>query len=426
MQIYTRYKVALRRWRWRTVGYVAAGLAGLGLLAWMFWRTAQDIEPSARPGTPVVRTNRPAGPNAPTVSRGPTPPAAVTNPPAPRVVISTNLVIRTNPVPAQVALPFPTATNRAGFGTNAPGIGAARPGTTNATSIIPVAPVLQAPRDALELQLALARAGFSPGSIDGTIGSQTRSALRAFQRRERLPATGQFDEATRARLAFAPPAYATVIVTGSDLAELRPLSPTWLGKSQQDRLGYENVLELVAERARTHPGLIRRLNPQVDWLAVLPGLSVVVPRPQPLPAGGRAARIRISLSERTLEALGADGQVLAHDPCSIARLVEKRPVGELRVVVVIPRPSYTFNPEVFPESPEARQLGRKLILPPGPNNPVGTVWIGLDRPGYGIHGTPRPEEVGRTESHGCFRLANWNVEHLATLVTVGTPVLVEP
>lgn len=424
MQIYTRYKVALRRWRWRTVGYVAAGLAGLGLLVWMFWRTAQDIEPPPRPGPALVRTNRPAGTAPPVVARTtPPPPAAATNAPTPRVTISTNLVIRTNPAPPSVP---PPGVNPAGSATNVVGVGMPRPGTTNGAPLPLPVPVLQAPRDALELQLALGRAGFSPGSIDGTIGSQTRSALRAFQRRERLPATGQLDEATRARLAFVPPAYATVIVTGADLAELRPLSPTWLGKSQQDRLGYENVLELVAERARTHPGLIRRLNPQVDWLAVLPGLSVVVPRPQPLPVAGKAARIRISLSERTLEALGADGRVLAHDPCSIARLVEKRPVGELRVVVVIPRPSYTFNPDVFPESPEARQLGHKLILPPGPNNPVGTVWIGLDRPGYGIHGTPRPEEVGRTESHGCFRLANWNVEHLAQLVVVGTPVLVEP
>jgi lipoprotein-anchoring transpeptidase ErfK/SrfK len=96
------------------------------------------------------------------------------------------------------------------------------------------------------------------------------------------------------------------------------------------------------------------------------------------------------------------------------------------VEVTAPSPNYTFNPEVFPESAEARELGRKLILPPGPNNPVGTAWIGLDKPGYGIHGTPRPEDVGRTESHGCFRLANWNAEYLLQLVTVGTPVRVEP
>ncbi len=101
-------------------------------------------------------------------------------------------------------------------------------------------------------------------------------------------------------------------------------------------------------------------------------------------------------------------------------------MGELHVATVALNPNYTFDPENFPESTEARQLNRKLILPPGPNNPVGTVWIGLDKPGYGIHGTPRPEQVGRAESHGCFRLANWNAEYFSQLVWVGMPVFVEP
>jgi len=140
----------------------------------------------------------------------------------------------------------------------------------------------------------------------------------------------------------------------------------------------------------------------------------------------KAAFITIRLSDKTLEAFDANTNLLAHFPCSIARRVEKRPAGELHVEVIAPNPNYTFDPEVFPESSEARQLNRKLILPPGPNNPVGTAWIGLDKPGYGIHGTPNPEQVGRTESHGCFRLANWNAEYLLKLVSIGTLVRVEP
>ena len=125
--------------------------------------------------------------------------------------------------------------------------------------------------------------------------------------------------------------------------------------------------------------------------------------------------------------ISAETNLLAHFPCSIAARVDKRPLGEeLHITALAPNPNYTFDPAVFSESAEAQQLGRKLILQPGPNNPVGTVWLSLDKPGYGIHGTPKPEEVGRTESHGCFRLANWNAEYLLRLVSVGTPVSVEP
>jgi lipoprotein-anchoring transpeptidase ErfK/SrfK len=140
----------------------------------------------------------------------------------------------------------------------------------------------------------------------------------------------------------------------------------------------------------------------------------------------KAAFLRIYLSRRVLEAYDSETNVLAHFPVSIARRVEKRPVGQLHIQTVAPNPNYVFNPDIFPESAEAKTLGRKLVLPPGPNNPVGAVWIGLDRSGYGIHGTPMPEEVGRTESHGCFRLANWNAEFLVKLVWVGMPVWVEP
>jgi lipoprotein-anchoring transpeptidase ErfK/SrfK len=168
------------------------------------------------------------------------------------------------------------------------------------------------------------------------------------------------------------------------------------------------------------------LNPGVDWTNVVSGTTLQIPNIANPIARAKAAFIKIHLQDKTLEAFDAQTNLLAHFPCSIAKRVEKRPVGELHVAVIAPNPNYTFNPEVFPESAEAHQLQRKLVLPPGPNNPVGTAWIGLDKPGYGIHGTPRPEEVGRTESHGCFRLANWNAEYLLRLVSLGTPVVVEP
>ncbi len=277
----------------------------------------------------------------------------------------------------------------------------------------------------LEAQVALDRIGISSGSVDGVMGSQTRTALRAFQWREALPQTGELDETTRSRLPSAGMVLSRYRVELEDVTRLLPLAGTWLGKSEQERLDYQSLIELIAEKHHAHPGLIQRLNSAVDWNSVGVGAEIVVPMTKRYPPTARAAFLQIRLSQRTLQAFDGANRLIAHFPCSIAQRVEKRPVGELVVAVLAPNPNYTFDPEIFPESAEARELGRKLVLPPGPNNPVGAVWIGLNRPGYGIHGTPKPEEVGRTESHGCFRLANWNAEYLLQLVTIGTPVRVE-
>jgi lipoprotein-anchoring transpeptidase ErfK/SrfK len=221
------------------------------------------------------------------------------------------------------------------------------------------------------------------------------------------------------------PAFTNAIVTSNDLSRLRPVPPTWLGKSQQPRLDYATMLELIAERHRAHPSLVRQLNPAVEWTNVIAGQSLIVPSvPTPvLPA--RLAFLRIRLQDRILAGYDLRTNLLLQFPCSIAARLEKRPLGRLEVVVIAQDPAYTFNPAVFPESAEGRRLGRKLTIPPGPNNPVGVAWIGLSRPGYGIHGTPRPEDVGRTESHGCFRLANWDAAFLVQLVWRGLPVYVQ-
>jgi lipoprotein-anchoring transpeptidase ErfK/SrfK len=279
----------------------------------------------------------------------------------------------------------------------------------------------------LQAQIALAGLGISSGSLDGLKGGQTRAALRAFQKREGLTASGELDQATATRLALVPVAFTDAMVSATDLARLLPLGRTWLAKSQQERMDYETTLEMVSEQTRTNPKLVQALNPQVDWSRFVAGTTVrLLEVPVPT-VEKKAAFLRIFIGDRALQAFDENTNLLAHFPCSIASRVEKRPIGEvLHIAVVAPNPNYTFDPDVFPESAEARELGRKLILQPGPNNPVGTVWIGLDKPGYGIHGTPVPEQVGRTESHGCFRLANWNAEHLLKLVSLGLPVIVEP
>jgi lipoprotein-anchoring transpeptidase ErfK/SrfK len=300
----------------------------------------------------------------------------------------------------------------------------AKSGVTFATKSSEPASYPRAPLSWLETQVALAREGFSCGSMDGVPGAQTTSALLAYQRREGLAMSGMVDGATAEHLRLLVPAFSEMVIVEADLVGLQPIGATWLEKSAQASLAYESVLEMIAERAHASPALVRRLNPLVDWNQVKAGTAISLPLINRR-VKGKAAVLHIQLAAHVLEACDATGRVLAHFPVSIARRVEKRPDGQLHVTVIIPNPDYTFNPELFPDSEEAQTLKRNLLLPPGPNNPVGTVWVGLDLPGYGIHGTPNPEAVGRTESHGCFRLANWDAEALADLAWVGLPVMVD-
>lgn len=278
----------------------------------------------------------------------------------------------------------------------------------------------------LEAQIALARRGISSGPIDGVAGSQSAAALGAFQKDTGLPTTGTLDDATKNALQLDRPPLIQIALTADDLASLQPLEKTWLGKSQQTTLAHETALELIAERTHSSTRFIETLNPAVKWKSIAADTPLSVPDVMLKPLAAKIARVEVRLAERVLQARDDAGKLLLHFPVSIAKNVEKRPIGELHVTVVIAEPNYTFDPATFTESEEARSLGRKLILPPGPNNPVGEAWIGLDRPGYGIHGTPTPEHVGRTESHGCFRLANWDALTLVKLAWVGLPITVSP
>lgn len=364
----------------------------LAAVAWVVWQKTHVTPASPSPKSASL----------------PKPVTPVEIPPLPAIPIHqiTNLATNSTPLPVPI-VPAPPVTPL--------------PPETGANDGLNLRPV----RNPLEAQIAMARQAICSGSIDGAVGSQTRAALRAWQRQQRLPVTGELDAATKNRLSVEPPITSTYILTSSDLLRLQPVAATWLGKSQQSALDYQTILELVAEQHHAHPALIQQLNPGLIWTNLSAGTPVVVPRVE-YPPPRKAAWLRIALSDKRLSVFDAQTNLLAYFPVSIGARMEKRPVGRLSVTVVAPNPNYTFDPEVFPESAEGRELGRKLLLPPGPNNPVGVAWIGLDRPGYGIHGTPVPENVGRTESHGCFRLANWNAEYLARMVFVGLPVLVTP
>jgi lipoprotein-anchoring transpeptidase ErfK/SrfK len=352
---------------------------------------------------------------------------AVSTPSHPVHQVTPSLVlVERKPEPAdQLPLPAPAAP----VASNTPVVPVPAPEPIAPPPAPPPPPAPEYPRpvrDVFEAQIALARQVISPGALDGAIGSQTRAALMVFQRLHGLAPSRALDTNTAAALKLDGPLYADYVVTSNDLARLQPIGKSWLAKSQQSALEYETILELVAEQGHAYQSLIRQLNPGVDWTKVAAGTVLKIPEVTYPAPPDKAAWVVIHLSDKYLEAFGTETNLLAHFPCSIAAKVEKRPVGELHVKVIAPNPNYTFDPAIFPESPEAQAIGHKLVLPPGPNNPVGVAWIGLDKPGYGMHGTPNPEEIGRTESHGCFRLANWDAEYLLKLVWVGLPVYVEP
>jgi lipoprotein-anchoring transpeptidase ErfK/SrfK len=267
---------------------------------------------------------------------------------------------------------------------------------------------------------------FSPGGIDGRWGSKSEKALAAWQKQNKLPITGKLDDRLVATLGNTNGVLTTYAVTAADHAALTPFPSSWLERSRQERMGYASLEELLAEKFHVFRATLRQLNPMASWPNPPAGTVVTVPAIQakPLPA---LSKIEIRLGEKTLRAYDGNGRLVAQFPCSIAADKAKRPAGEtLRVVVWAENPEYTFDPDLFTDDPEAATLGKKLRIPPGPNNPVGLAWIGLNRPGYGIHGTPAPEDISQTESHGCFRLTNWDALKLVRAIRLDLPVSVLP
>ena len=278
----------------------------------------------------------------------------------------------------------------------------------------------------VELQIALARKGFSPGSIDGHLGQQTRQALSAYQASNNLSISGIFDAESQEQLKIQDPVFTQRPITRADFSQIGPRPKTWRARGQLDRMRYNSLLEMIAEQSQSDPDYIAAINPNTDWNRIHPGDYVQVPRIPAHQIGANAERIQISLSKRILQVLSPDGRILFHSPVSIARKAEKRPQGQLFIKVRVENPNYTFNPAILSSAAAREGITQKFIIQPGPNNPVGNVWIGLNLPSYGIHGTPTPEQVGRTESSGCFRLANWNAQALLHASRVGMPVYVTP
>jgi len=280
-------------------------------------------------------------------------------------------------------------------------------------------------RETAALQIALDRHGFGIGLIDGLSGVKTRQALLDF--RYATHTSGIAETEAKAQLLGDPaPTFVLYEVTTNDLAQVGDAPKDWEAAAELPAMACHTLIDWLSEKFHVGPGFLRQLNPGVtDWEGGLVGRRICVPNVRPEEMKFDVKQITIDTQCFRLRGYDAKGRMVCSFPCSIARDRAKVPAGELKVSNVAPRPNYTFDPANFPESARARQIGRKLILPPGPRNPVGVYWVSLSLPGYGIHGTPHPETIGNMESHGCFRLCNWDAHTLGQVMFLGLPVVLD-
>lgn len=291
----------------------------------------------------------------------------------------------------------------------------------------------------LALQIALDRAGFSCNIIDGCWGAKSERALSGYlgqkDKKPALPCTPEqaYDRYFKGTDGL----FRTETVTQDDLSRIAVLPTSPAEKANLSRMGYESIKEMFAERGHLSQRALERLNPGVNWNRVAVGTQLVIPNFPPIreelavwpkdrpnaPKRPEAAKVIVSLSNFEVCVYGKDGSLLALFPCSIAKSKAKLPpVGELKVLNAIARPNYTYTPDFTPKG----EKPKRYVWPEGENCPIGVAWLGLNLPGYGMHGTPKPETIGNAESHGCFRLANWNAARLYALCPPGTPVIIRP
>jgi len=292
-----------------------------------------------------------------------------------------------------------------------------------ATEPTPAAPTgaVPAKRDTLSAQILLERAHFSPGEIDGQGGANTRRAIAAYQRSQGLTESGELDEATWTALEALGPALVDYTISAQDVAgPFAQVPDDMMEKSKLSTLGYASATEALAEKFRSSPALLQRLNPGKSLDVA--GTALTVPNLAGLAAPPKAAKVVVDKSDSSVALIDAAGRTYARFPASTGSEHDPLPVGEWKINGVSVDPAFHYNPELFWDADPAHSKAR---IPPGPNNPVGVAWVDLSKPHYGIHGTPEPQTIGKTQSHGCIRLTNWSARELAQAVTAGTPALLQ-
>jgi len=277
----------------------------------------------------------------------------------------------------------------------------------------------------LELQVRLDRAGFSPGEIDARSGPNTDRAWTAFAASRGLPPTtadvASKLEAIRAGDRAEP--LISYTLTDADVAgPFGPAVPTDLMKqSELPALRFTSVAEALGEKFHCTPALLTALNPGTSFRA---GDALHVPNlASPAGAPPSATTVVVSRSGSTLTVKDETGDVIFHAPVTSGSEHDPLPIGRWTVTAVTKNPVFNYNPDLFWD---ANPGHAKAKIPAGPNNPVGVVWIDLNKEHYGIHGTPEPGRIGHSSSHGCVRLTNWDAARLAAMVQKGTTVIFEP
>jgi lipoprotein-anchoring transpeptidase ErfK/SrfK len=276
----------------------------------------------------------------------------------------------------------------------------------------------------LRSQILLDRAGFSPGEIDGAYGPNLRSAIRSFQAAHQLEPNDKIDAQTWMLLnADTADVFVSYEISETDIAgPFQKIPADMMQKATLPSLGYESTLEMLGEKFHVSPKLLALLNSGKTFDHA--GETIMAPSVRAFRAfpGGepKAASIVVKKSDMTVSALDGQGKIMAQFPASAGSEHDPLPIGNWKINGVAKEPPFHYNPELFWDS-DPKHLKAKIA--PGPNNPVGLVWIDLSKEHYGIHGTPEPSLVGHTQSHGCIRLTNWDAVRLASMVGPGTPAI---
>ncbi len=270
-------------------------------------------------------------------------------------------------------------------------------------------------------EVLLDRLDISTGIVDGKASANAGKAIVAFQRSRGLAVSGKLDQATWDKLCESTSAPVLIAYTITDDDGRGPfvlkIPRDFEGMARLHRLAYRSAAQLLAEKFHTSEELIKLLNPGKTLDRA--GTVITVPNVADGRPNGQVFKIEVDKPAKVIRAFGRSNELVAFYPASIGSREKPAPSGTYGVRRVVENPTYHYDPRFQFKGVRTQ---RKLTIAPGPNNPVGLVWIDLTKASYGIHGTPRPEEIGKTESHGCIRLTNWDALDLAKRVRKGTPV----